>query len=185
LRAVYELVDGRRYDPCFPQDISAHANVEGHEVEETLRYLQDEGLIEQMASNHVVITHRGIVEYEAALRAPDKGTEHFTAPVILNVTATNIGAIISGDENTTSIQQQHNQGPPLKELGRLLDQLSSHVDTIDGEDRAKAAIALAGIRCEIEKPTPTWETVKASLKYLETFTKLAGIVKAMLMLFTG
>jgi hypothetical protein len=185
LRAVYDLVDGRSDAACSPEEIGERANVDRGEVEATLVYLQGEGLVDHRAEDYVEITHAGVVEYEAALSAPSRGTEHFPPSVIFNVTAASIGAIISGNENTTSVQQQHNQGVSRQDLEPLLDRLASQVETLDAEDQAEVSPALARVRREIAKPEPAWDKVTASLKYLETFTKLAVVVKTILALFSG
>jgi hypothetical protein len=80
LEKAYALME-KNSDSLFNQeDIQQALGLSADELNPVMEYLTNEGLFKEIAFGGVYeITHRGIKEYEQAIRQPTERTEHFPA----------------------------------------------------------------------------------------------------------
>lgn len=108
---IYILTDGNRFaKPLIKDIINEKLELEDKEIINILEYFKDEGLIDGSnftTGGSVSITHKGVVEIEAAITIPKERTEHFISQVSMNLFANNIGSIQTGHNNqATTFQNQ-------------------------------------------------------------------------------
>jgi len=88
---LYHETNGNEHAGVIMGEYADEFGLTGDEFDNVTGYLMGEGLIElQSFDQDFAITHQGVVEVEAAIKNPDRATEHF-APV-----------------NVTYIQNMHN-----------------------------------------------------------------------------
>jgi hypothetical protein len=142
LKAVYERANGNT-QAFVPFDlVFKTAGLEWTEGNDALHFLSREGLLKGRAGHHVSIEHAGVKEYEAALKASaTEGTEHFAAPVIVQIIHGNVGSIQNaGQGNTANVSQTVGvqSGDVVKLAEQLLEKAREHGDE-DAIDMAQKA----------------------------------------------
>lgn len=189
LTALYTISDGEVDSPVGPGELfTASRMKDGDRFNSALEYLLHERLAERPADDYIALTHAGRLEYEDAQRSPGSATKHFSQTVIFNVRGSigSIGAIVSGDGNTTNVQQQTNHGFRADEVKALLLTLAEQIESIGEDERAAAKVALAKVEHEIATKAENWlERSKVGLEFLKLFPPLVATVTTVLSYFTA
>jgi hypothetical protein len=111
----------------------------------------------------VAITHAGVVEVEAALEAPQQGTEHF--PPAANVMVINqmIGSQVQ--QGALGSQQLGTFNEPnrdqLRAVAELLRTILPNLG-LDDDDRQEAEAELSTAEAQLGSNRPKWNIIKAS-----------------------
>lgn len=170
LRAVYELTDGRRFCVAVPELVAERAGQPVDAFLENAAYLEDEGLLEPAAEDgSVFITHRGIVELEASIAAPERPTHHFPLLVLSQTFHGPVGAVQTGAGATAAVRQDVGLGGA--DVARLVAELRPLL-----AERPHAREALDELEGEAAGPAPRPARVRSFLAALWTFTKDAATV---------
>jgi len=145
LKKVYEVTGGD--ENVWPDmwEIGSELGYDRELTEKIAQYLDGEWLIEFKAiGGGIKITHRGIVEMEAALENPDRRTDHFP-PVNVMYVGQMIGSQV----------QQAGSGAVQKTELRLasLEEVSALVELLKGESGDTTPI-LEAARFEISVMSP-------------------------------
>jgi hypothetical protein len=97
MHRLYEVTDGSPLVDVESTRIGEEFGWSEQETDRVVEYLMGEGLVEYFAGGNMInVTHAGVVEVEAVLDNPDRGTEHF--PPAGNV-------IVIGQMHSSQIQQ--------------------------------------------------------------------------------
>ena len=167
LRRIYELTNGVetkiiQLEP--PEGLSED------ELLSTIDYLSAEGLIVQLADNAplVQISHRGVVEIEESIVAPNKATAHFL-PQVINVYG-NVGSVLTGDQNTVNVSQNISDS----EILELVRQLRRHLGNESSDSLQEGNDVLDGLETELNSASPNQSRIKFYLKGLGTFVRDSG-----------
>lgn len=91
---LFHLTDGEKTERVFIDDLRQSLGWPEDEFARVLDYLMNEDLVDTPVIPCHSLTHRAVVEMEAALMAPDEPTEHFPP----------ISLVIHGDVTNSQIQ---------------------------------------------------------------------------------
>ncbi len=115
LEFIYSDTNGNQYKLVTSENITDAVKISSDELLLNLRYLENEGLIkchgqlvESLHPIRVAILHRGVVEYEAAVRKPEESTEHFPAQIFNITNNATVSAQQFGNQNTLNTTQPKN-----------------------------------------------------------------------------
>lgn len=186
LNKLYEISDGDSDSLKNGAEVATQIGLEdGDEdkVRAIANYLEGEGLIrvEWLVGGfpgYVRITHRGILEIEAALGAPDNATEHFMPINILNIEnmiGSNIqqGTINSQQEASTSIEAIPDIQEFLEKLSRSISEFTLN-EMQNDELNAEIASAVAQTRSPHPKNSILQECLSSIRNILENTTASAA-----------
>jgi hypothetical protein len=104
LKRLYEITNGSLLTAVKASDLGSELGWENATCDSVITYLISEGLIKYMTFGHVVLTHSGVKQIEAALSQPDIASVRFPAAnviVIVNGDFTIGGDIVGRDKTTT------------------------------------------------------------------------------------
>jgi hypothetical protein len=165
LRRLYDVSDGNP-DAIIPLDqIAAYLGIARQEAWSICDYLSGEYLVELVASGRIAITHDGRIEVETTIRDPDRGSNHFTPPVIrqtviiANEIKNSAIAIESPGAHQTAGVSDYSALPGLViELRELVASLG-----LDADDRAVIDADLQTVDIQLASPKPNLRAVRVVL----------------------
>jgi len=165
MHRLYEVTDGSPLVDVESTRIGEEFGWSEQETDRVVEYLMGEGLVEYFAGGNMInVTHAGVVEVEAVLDNPDRGTAHF--PPAGNV-------IVIGQMHSSQIQQgtegsqqlatfnEPNRDQLLAVVGELLAILPNLA--LDKEDRQEAEAELGTAEVQLGSNRPKWPIIRASL----------------------
>ena len=167
MQALYERTGGSETKVVDGPSLGDELGWPRQETDDVLRYWEAERLIEYIAEEGaIVITHRGVVEVEEALRSPETPTEHFPANTI----------IIHGNVHGSQIQA----GSPhaIQSLGStselsddLLETFLAAIQCALASDRTTETQEIEGMIAVVQeqrrRPTPNNRLVHAVVASLQ------------------
>jgi hypothetical protein len=146
-------------------------------------YLEGEGLIEttqtlwgHLTPYHIQITHRGILEMEQSLGAPEEPTQHFPPAVsIINVGGSVIGSAIQS--GSPGAHQEVTVGDidlaPIRDFIGELEARTGDLDLPEAESQELAA-EIATVKAQIYSPKPKRRIIRESLHTIRSILEGIG-----------
>jgi len=132
-----------------------------------IRYLKEEGLVDPVTSNHVIITNLGVNEVESILTKPDKPTEHF-APNIIFVGEMKNSAIqqgtINSKQSVTIIQQS--ELPQINEVVKKIENALTQIE-IERDVKNNLESDIDTIKAQTKSSKPKRNIVLESFKSIK------------------
>lgn len=158
LKILYELSNGDA-DVGFSNELVP----DGYDSEFT--YLKNEGLAKWISKDRIVITHKGVVEYESALKNPNQSTEHFSYKTINIVNIQNaIGSTIQqgGDQaNQHAITESVNK-LAIEGILSELKSIKANLET-QSKEFANLESSIASIEAQLNVLRPNKVLLNAAL----------------------
>jgi len=183
MKAIFEAADGVESELVRVAPIQQELGFSNRELEDSCDYLIGERLIISLgkvaeAPAHVAVqlTHRGVMEMEQSIVAPNKPTQHFPPAIsIFHVGGNIIGSAIQS--GSPGAQQDVSVGNiNLGSVRDFLDQLEKLAPQIDlpAEDSRQLAAEIATIRAQVDSPRPKKHVVQESLHSVRVILEGAG-----------
>lgn len=180
LKAMYRLADSSPTKYIDPNVLSQAANISDvDEFTTGVRYLHDEGLLSVETWRMGVpgllrITHAGVVEYEAAINAPNEPTQHFRPLNVLYV-GTMIGSAIQQGTSQSSQSVSASLGS-IEELTKFVAAFEALLPQIglDADSEKEARAELDSISAQANSPRPKRAVIGACLESLRHVLEHAG-----------
>nr|WKN35203.1 hypothetical protein K4G66_22760 [Tunicatimonas sp. TK19036] len=158
LKILYELSNGDA-DVGFSNELVP----DGYDSEFT--YLKNEGLTKWISRDRIVITHRGVIEYESALKNPNQSTEHFSYKTINIVNIQNaIGSTIQqgGDHANQNVVKESVDKLAIENILSELKNIKADQDT-QSEEFANLESSIVSIEAQLNISKPNKMLVNAAL----------------------
>ncbi len=155
LQKLYEVTDGSELESVNLYELGDELGFERRETDRIDDYLRGEGLIEATGLGGTIgITHRGIVEVEAAITSPDEPTTYFPPFNIIHVEQM-IGSQIQQGTNQSS-QVLTYSANDLEAILKIANEVRSRLADLDlsTEARAEAEFDVSTIEDSNQVPTP-------------------------------
>ena len=183
MQTLYELTDGDQSIFIKVGELTQRLGYKEEDFEEIktiINYLERESLVKVLSKMRngfplsVSISHKGVVETEAALSEPDRPTEHFLPTInVINVDTMNQSSIQQGSTNSTQITTF-----TLKDketFVQLLTELKSEISKVNIsniEDQKDLDLELVTLENQSKSTRPKSSIIKESLDTISTI--LAG-----------
>ena len=165
LHKLYEISDGESKVPKQIEDLQKGLGLNEVELDRTLNYLHNEGLVEKRNLS-VRITHDGIKEIEQSETLPQEGTEHFNPTIIQNFNAP-VGAVQNASHSVANVNQNiDGRSVDFKVVVARLNEEISHLPENEKDEAAELVESLVE---QVELPQPRWKTIKVIAKGLGQF----------------
>ena len=182
LNLIYRKSNGDETETYTIHDLAEKLGMDLNEAERVSQYLEGEGLIDTMrafgaGNSSVNITHRGVIEIEKALDAPEKSTEYFPAINIISVAHMSNSQIQQGTQH--SQQTTSYEAPNVQELVALIQQFRAQLSSVElsDKDRAEAESELQTLEAQTHSPRPKAVIIRESLSTVkDIFIKAAPTV---------
>jgi predicted transcriptional regulator len=156
LSLLYELSDGNPLKPIYTTTLLQRANLNGTEHQNSLNYLEMEGLISYLSDEgtRVSITHQGRNEIEQIINHPKQDTEHFSTQIIQNFHGDNYGAVQAGGQGNTQNVMAQIQSPIDEAFVHLIEDLqqSQQLSDFQKEDALQATESLKKLTEKKDEP---------------------------------
>ena len=167
LQKLYEVTGANELESVNLYDLGVELGFEHGEADRIDDYLRAEGLIEATGLGGTIgITHRGIVEVEAAMTKPDEATEYFPPVNFIHVEQMIGSQIQQGtNQSTQTLSYSSNE---LAAIAKLVEDLKSQLAglNLETEPEAQAKSDIATIETQIKSPRPKSIIVTECLKSL-------------------
>lgn len=160
LKHMYDETVGKNRDPggtiFDAPNIAEVVPFPEQEVASALEFLEGKGLVngsgvqfigERRFPRNYNILPSGIDEVEQSLRAPERGTEHFSPSVTQNFYG-HVGAVQTGSNATANVTQ--NIGVDLPSVFSLVEQLKQNVEELPEAEREDASDSLNALDDELK-----------------------------------
>ena len=171
MRLIYDKSEANLRKHISKAEIKAEEGLSESEYRAVYFYLKAEGLVDDTVTGGVFeITQAGIDYVERRIKNPDgedeadagRSEQHFYAPV---------GAVQNAPHSTAYVTQ-NNLGNST-ELLRLVRDLREKIEALG--DNQEALEQVNDLEQEIQSPDPKKSRIKASLKYILSAAKDAGV----------
>jgi hypothetical protein len=170
LQFVWEQSGGNELAPVMFDSIQRELGFSRQQLQVTLQYLIDEGLIKIFAFGSVAITHQGVVKMEADYDPPDAATPHFPANIAYQLNVGNIigSQIQQGNGNT--IQATSYTDGELAGLRDFMADLKTKLSEIglSAGEQAEVDCQLASIEAQLLSKKPNRTIINACLSSLKS-----------------
>lgn len=172
LNFIYEAASGSRQININGPWLVENIDMPEDELADACMYLVDERLIEgskTIWSSYIPfttrLTHRGLMEMERSLSAPEEPTERFPAAfTIISIAGDNIGSPIQAGSPAA---QQIATATGI-DLGKLREVVSGYEAcaqdlNLPDDDAAQLRADIATIKAQVESPQPNEQTIRTHL----------------------
>ncbi len=167
LHKMYEKTDQSGLQLLQLEELARELGLNRVEALVVADYLANEGLIRIFndEANIVAINHKGVVEIEAALSAPTKGTEHFLPLNFIYVEQMNNSQIMQASEGGfQAFILGDDRIENLREFLETFNKRSDELSFNSAEDRKELEAEVATITAQIESPRPKYQIVATSIQ---------------------
>lgn len=169
LNYLYEATRGCELAHVPHAEVMQRAGLSEEDFKAAFIYLMNEGAVDGTRGS-ACLTHAGVVEVEAALRQPDKPTEHFPVNII-HIERMAHSQIQQGTADST--QSGTFASLDLAAVAEFVRGLKNQLSQLGltGDDEAVAQSDLATIETQLSSPRPKAEIVKESLRSLRNIAE--------------
>ncbi|MGC4064892.1 MAG: hypothetical protein QM784_09670 [Polyangiaceae bacterium] len=170
LRTIYNATDGRTGIPVPIKDaLRDDDDDDAQELTAAAQYLVGECLLKSHGLGHTyAITHQGVVEVEASIKYPSKGTTHF-APTVINYVNGNNNVIgsqqVGGSGNTATVNQT-----VTNSVHSVVQSLKEKAAELPPEKKAEAESVIDQIASLIEKGPQMLKAITILVKGLSEYS---------------
>lgn len=182
LETLYEMVDGSQAVSVDFYEVGKKAGLDPGTTINVFQYLSKEGLIKGHTLQEIVLTHRGVKEYEAALSSPAEPTEYFP-PVnvvnnIMNVTGGITGSQIQqSTKNSTQVINNidSTESEDIKEFIQLVKEKLPELE-LDQQSKKDVEAEIHTIEAQLKSSKPKKTIINTCLQALRDI--LVGVASS-------
>lgn len=169
LKYLYEATRGCELAHVPHAEIMRGAGLSEDDFRAAFIYLMNEGVVDGTRGS-ACLTHAGVVEIEAALRQPEKPTDHFPVNIIhieqMSHSQVQQGTIGSTQSGTFTSLDLEAVAEFIGGLKTMLPQLG-----LTDDDEAVAQSDITTIETQLSSPRPKVEIIKESLRSIRNITE--------------
>jgi hypothetical protein len=161
LHRLYEVTEGSEQAFVNFQQLGDELGFSHAETDKIDDYLRGEGLITHVSlGGSISITHRGIIEVEAALSKPDEPTTYFPAVNIVHVEQMIDSQIQQGTNQSSQVLTFSTND--LEAIAKFIDNMKGQLDELklDEEIQAEAISDIETLETQIKSPRPKHAIIK-------------------------
>jgi len=175
LEKLWEKTEGNELAGFNMWELGGELGLDYPTVDRIFRYLMGEGLIKGMdLGGNVSVTHRGVMEVERALSAPDEPTQYFPPVNVIQIQTMSNSVIQQGSPD--AIQQASIDAVDSESLQKFIEELERRVGEMKLAAQAQQQLEadISTIKAQLAAPTPKRSIIKESLVSLRSILEGAA-----------
>ncbi len=184
LKKLYEVTDGSELVSVNLWELGEELSFSHPETDRIDEYLSGEGLITHIALDRSIgITHRGVMEVEAALSKPDEETRYFPPINYIRVEQMIGSQIQQGTSQSSQVLTYTTND--IDAIAKFVTNMKSKLTELElsKDKRAEVEADLETIESQIKSPRPKPSVIKECLVSLRAILEgvVGNVVAALLM----
>lgn len=182
LKTLYEMVGGTQAVPVDFREVGRKAGLDPETAINVFRYLSKEGLIKGHTLQEIILTHRGVKEYEAALSSPEEPTKYFPPLNVVN-NIMNVSGSITGSQiqqstkNSTQVINNidSTESEDIKEFIQLVKEKLPELE-LDQQSKKDVEAEIYTIEVQLKSSKPKKTIINTCLQALRDI--LVGVASS-------